>query len=110
MTKKFNLRKYTRNQLIEALTCPVNRHTTRVEKKCDDWDLFHHPDWLISHYIKNGGAKAFAKHREEKEYWIEQEEKHELAEQKKEEAKETGTKESRKTETDSDKASPKDKK
>ena len=84
MVKKFNQRKYNQDQIVESLTCPVNRHCTRVAHNCDDWELFKHPDWLLEHFILNGGAKAFAKHRTEKEYWIEEEDKQdELEKQKK---------------------------
>lgn len=61
--KKFDLRKYTRDQIIDALTYPVNRQCTRVEHNCDDWELYRHPEWLIEHYIRCGGAKEFAKRR-----------------------------------------------
>lgn len=70
--RKFNSHKYNDAQIWESFLCPVNRHCTRVEHNCDDWELFKHPEWLVEHYIKNGGAEAFAKHREEKEYWIEE--------------------------------------
>ena len=73
--KKFNQHKYLDDQVIEALTCPVNRHCTRVEHNCDDWTLFKNPNWLLEHFIAHGGAVAFAAHREEKQYWIEQEDK-----------------------------------
>jgi hypothetical protein len=35
-----------------------------VEHSCDEWELFHHPDWLVMHYVENGGAEAFTKKRE----------------------------------------------
>jgi len=63
VTKKMAVNNYP--QIVEALTCPVNRDMTRVEHSCDDRELFHHPEWLIAHYITNGGAIAFAKRREE---------------------------------------------
>jgi hypothetical protein len=66
------MRKYTRDQIIDALNCPINRHCTRVEHNCDDWALHEHPMWLIEHYIKCGGAKEFAKRRDQ--YWEEQDE------------------------------------
>ena len=47
-------------QVIEALTCPLNRAMTMVERSCDEWTLFKHPEWLVQHYIENGGATAFA--------------------------------------------------
>jgi hypothetical protein len=37
--------------------------------------LFKNPNWLLEHFIAHGGAVAFAAHREEKQYWIEQEDK-----------------------------------
>lgn len=85
MTKKFLFAKYNHDQIVEALTCPVNRHCARVAHGCDDWELFKHPNWLLEHFVLNGGAKAFAKHREEKQYWIDEEDKQdELEKQKKE--------------------------
>lgn len=85
MVKKFNSHKYNDDQIIDALTCPVNRHCTRVEHDCDDWTLYKHPDWLLEHYIRCGGAKEFAKRRLNKEYWIEQEDKQDELEKQKEE-------------------------
>jgi len=61
----FNTRRYAQAQMIEALTCPVNRHMTRVERGCTNQDLFENPDWLLDHYIRFGGAKAFEKRRSE---------------------------------------------
>jgi hypothetical protein len=55
---------FLRTQLVEALTCPLNRHGTRVEYNCDDWGLFQNPQWLIFHFIENGGAAEFAKRRD----------------------------------------------
>ena len=51
--------------LIDPLTCPITRQGTRVEHDCDDWDLWRNPNLLLEHYIKNGGATAFARKREE---------------------------------------------
>jgi len=82
--KKFNFNKYNLDQIIESLTCPVNRHCTRVEHNCDDWELFKNPEWLIRHFTDNGGAVAFARHREEKKYWIEVEDNYELEQKEKE--------------------------
>ena len=65
----FDAQRYNQDQVVEALTCPVNRHCTRVEHNCDDWELFQHPEWLLDHFITNGGAVAFSKHREEEKYW-----------------------------------------
>lgn len=59
----FDLGRYTRTQLQEALTCPLNRDMTRREHECDDWELFRHPEWLMRHYLENGGAIAFASRR-----------------------------------------------
>jgi hypothetical protein len=73
--KRFNHHKYTDDQIIDALTCPVNRHCTRVERNCNDWDLYLHPGWLLEHYIACGGATEFAKRRENKEYWLVEEAK-----------------------------------
>jgi hypothetical protein len=50
-------------QVVEALTCPINRMSTMIEHSCNEWTLFEHPEWLISHYVENGGAAAFAKRR-----------------------------------------------
>ncbi|OGZ67645.1 MAG: hypothetical protein A3C58_01045 [Candidatus Staskawiczbacteria bacterium RIFCSPHIGHO2_02_FULL_34_10] len=50
-------------QVVEALTCPLNRSMTMVEHSCDEWELFRNPDLLINHYVKFGGAEAFAKRR-----------------------------------------------
>ena len=74
--KRFNDAKYNIDQICDALLCPLNRHYTRIEHNCNDWDLYRHPEWLLEHYIANGGAVRFAKHREEKEYWIEKEEEY----------------------------------
>jgi hypothetical protein len=69
--KIFDARRFMLDQVIVALTCPINRDCTRKEHQCDDWELFKHPDWLIRHFIENGGAEAFARRREE--YYQEQE-------------------------------------
>lgn len=61
----FDISQYSKEQIIEALNCPVNRHCTRVEHKCDDWTLQEHPEWLIRHFVENGGAVAFAQKRKE---------------------------------------------
>lgn len=63
--KVFDLARYTQAQIVDALTCPINRHCTRVEYGCDDWELHKHPDWLLTHYIKHGGAREFANRRKE---------------------------------------------
>ena len=62
---KFDFRRYELDQIIEALTCPTNRHATRVEHDCTDWDLHENPRLLIIHFIENGGAKEFSKRRGE---------------------------------------------
>lgn len=51
--------------MIDALTCHVNRHMTRIKHSCDDEHLYKNPDLLIKHYYENGGAEAFRKRREE---------------------------------------------
>lgn len=61
----FDNSKFLQRQIVEALTCPINRHCTRLERRCDDWELWHNPEWLIQHFIDNGGAAAFARRREE---------------------------------------------
>ena len=62
---EFDLRLYKLEQIIEALTCPVNRHATREEHQCDDWHLHENPNLLIIHFIEKGGAEEFAKRRAE---------------------------------------------
>ena len=62
---------YKHAQVMEALSCPVNRDATRKERNCDDLVLFDHPEWLVEHYIKYGGAAAFARRREELSFLIE---------------------------------------
>ena len=59
----FDHQAFMRQQVIEALTCPVNRDMTRREHGCDDWALYRNPEWLVQHFARNGGAEAFAKHR-----------------------------------------------
>jgi hypothetical protein len=61
--KVFDHIAFMQRQVIDALTCPVNRDCTRREHGCDDWELWRNPDWLIDHYIRNGGADEFAKRR-----------------------------------------------
>lgn len=60
-----NLEHNNWRQIVEALTCPLNRTMTMVEHSCDEMELFHHPEWLVSHYVANGGAIAFAERRKE---------------------------------------------
>jgi hypothetical protein len=55
------------SQMVEALTCPVNRHAVRVKYGWNDHDLFRNPDTLVEHYILNGGAKKHAELRKEAE-------------------------------------------
>ncbi len=43
-------------QILDALTCPLNRHATREERKCPDDELIRNPGWLVEHYEKYGGA------------------------------------------------------
>ena len=59
----FDRSKYMQRQIIEALTCPINRHFTRLKHGCDDWGLWRNPSLLINHFIENGGAVEFAKRR-----------------------------------------------
>lgn len=75
--KKFLFGKYNLDQIVEAMNCPINRHCTRVEHNCDDWELHLHPEWLIEHFIRCGGATEFAKRRGNKQYWIDEMEKEE---------------------------------
>jgi hypothetical protein len=62
---KFDFRRYELDQIIEALTCPINRHATRVEHDCTDWELHKNPKLLIIHFIEKGGAVEFSKRRGE---------------------------------------------
>lgn len=62
---QFDMGLFMQRQYVEALTCPVNRHCTREERNCDDWELFKNPGWLLKHFIENGGAVEFAKRRAE---------------------------------------------
>lgn len=59
----FDYSRYVLAQKIEALTCPVNRDSTRREHNCNDMDLFHHPEWLMENYIKKGGSDRFRERR-----------------------------------------------
>lgn len=69
---KFDITGYTQAQIIDALLCPVNRDMTRREHACTDEDLWRDGGrWLMEHYIKFGGAKAWAKHRPEYEHTVE---------------------------------------
>jgi len=63
--KVFNVHKYNQAQIVDSLTCPLNRHATRVEHQCDDFELHKHPDWLLDHYIKCGGAVYWETKREQ---------------------------------------------
>jgi hypothetical protein len=51
-------------QVEQAFLDPLNRLGTMQEHKCDDYGLYLHPNWLVIHYIKFGGADAFALERE----------------------------------------------
>ena len=62
---KLDFASYNLAQIKDALTCPINRHATRVRHGCDDWGLHEHPEWLLENYIEKGGAVAFAKRRAE---------------------------------------------
>ncbi len=61
----FDHNSYRFKQIVDALTCPINRHGTRVEHGLDDWGLWRNSQLLIDHYIKFGGADAWAKRRNE---------------------------------------------
>jgi hypothetical protein len=66
MKKKiFDLKKYELAQIIDALTCPLNRFATMEEHRCDEWELHRNPRLLIEHYIRCGGAIEFSKRRDE---------------------------------------------
>jgi len=60
-----NLIKNNWRQIVESLTCPLNRAMTMVEHGCNETELFAHPEWLINHYIEKGGAVAFAQRRKD---------------------------------------------
>lgn len=62
---KFDFRRYELNQIVEALTCPINRHETRVKHGFTDWDLHKNPKFLIVHFIEEGKAEEFSKRRSE---------------------------------------------
>jgi hypothetical protein len=62
---EFDFRRYELKQIIEAINCPVNRHATREEHKCDDWYLHENPHLLVIHFVEKGGAVEFAKRRAE---------------------------------------------
>ena len=61
----FDLKSCANAQVVEALTCPINRHCTRRVHDCDDWELFKHQEWLTEHYNANGGPVMFARRRAE---------------------------------------------
>lgn len=65
--KKFNVHKYNDDQIIEAVTHPINRHAVRVKFGVDDWWLHDHTDELVKHWLENGGAEEFAKRRKQYE-------------------------------------------
>ena len=71
--KVLNIKKYNHDQLVDMLTCPLNRNGTREEHSCDDWELYKHPEWLVEHYLKHGGAEHWAKRRAEYEVEIDDE-------------------------------------
>ena len=71
--KKFDLHKYNDDQVIEALTDPINRHAVRVHYGVDDWWLHDHKDEVILWWIIHGGATEFAKKRKEYEKEVEDE-------------------------------------
>lgn len=48
---------YLLAQQVDAIMSWENRHGTREEHGCDDRALEQHPEWLVAHYIKYGGAK-----------------------------------------------------
>jgi len=61
-----DLSAYNKEQVVVMFLCPVNRHGTKEEHGwCSDQDLFEHPEWLVDHFEKYGGAKAFAARRGE---------------------------------------------
>jgi hypothetical protein len=66
MKKKiFDFKRFELAQIIDALTCPLNRFATMEEHKCDEWYIHKNPHLLIEHYIRCGGAEEFSKKRDE---------------------------------------------
>ncbi len=62
----FDLKGYQFAQVLDAVTCPLNRSATMIEHGIDEWELYRRgPAPLITHYIENGGAVAFARRRAE---------------------------------------------
>jgi hypothetical protein len=62
-TVRFDEPRYTIEQVVQALTCATNRHTTRVRHNCDNWGLYHNPFWLMENYTQYGGSVAFESRR-----------------------------------------------
>ena len=52
----FDQESYNILQMIDAITCPINRNGTREEHMCDDVELNKHPEWLLEHYDRSGGG------------------------------------------------------
>jgi hypothetical protein len=80
VVKKLNVRKYNHDQIVDALLCPLNRFATMVEHSCNEYDLHKHPEWLLEHYVRCGGAVYWASKREQ----YMEEKQDELEKQKKE--------------------------
>lgn len=54
--KAVDISAYNLAQKADCVLSLKNRHGTRIEHNCDDKALEEHPEWLIEHYIKYGGA------------------------------------------------------
>ncbi|HRY31246.1 MAG TPA: hypothetical protein P5328_02550 [Candidatus Paceibacterota bacterium] len=62
----FDLRQYIYDQLVDMFLSQLNRWATReAHGWCDDCELHRHPEWLVEHYLKHGGAEYWAKRREQ---------------------------------------------
>jgi hypothetical protein len=61
MVKKLQAGRENWDFIAFSLTCPLNRNGTREEHRCDDWELFDHPEFLVNHLKSNGGVEAFMK-------------------------------------------------
>jgi hypothetical protein len=55
-------------QIVEAFSCPVNRHAVRAKYKWSDEDFLKEGNKgeLVKNFVENGGAVAFALKRKNK--------------------------------------------
>ena len=42
---------------VFAFLCIKNRSMTMSKHNCDEWDLKHNPQWLLTHYFVNSGVE-----------------------------------------------------